>query len=464
MAGTQGARTMRSMRGAVTVGMALAFVVAILFVPADAAGTEIRLHSEATAEEHMHISMFKEKEEETLDTETFVAQVKRTGKFPQWMYDDPDMAKDIASGLLTVEDVTKIPEGVDEFMPGANDRLEKPKLYTIGELMRMVHKKKRSELIQAELVIFHTTNAAILNGEEMTLIDALKGVEELQAKLFTEKQARNLDKKPAVYSPIESEALSVANQKIAMGETTTLEKEYGVLLLDYQKAAYNEALTIYKAIKGMGTDEDAIMAILDGKSLQQIDSLSKQFRKVLALNKEDLNTKRSAAGRRIHGSNKSLHWPSLMYKWIFQDTRGGWREKLLDALEVRPVKPDTHYFWSHKVAKEWSDGMKQYVKDMQLISKYSDSAFMKGFADLSIFAFDCVTLINKSFENAVVYYSNKIDQSSGAVRVAYMVCHLVFVLCVCLLSIWCFVSLYILTRYTLHLLNKTNFRSYTLLI
>jgi hypothetical protein len=286
----------------------------------------------------------------------------------------------------------------------ATTQWQEPKLVTEADLRRLTG-KAHGALSSTEKMILEYTNLQIMEGgADNDLAKNLDQVKKYRPKTFTETDARSLDGSSSkLLSPIEAEVLRYTNQQIVTGGSNVdLRANYRQFLTIYQKDyAQADAEAIYKAIDGAGTDEDAVINTLRGKSKDQIALLSQAFDKVLQKNGES-----TARG----------DYDTALHSWIDGDLDRGWYDKAIDAYNGKVVKEDADYFWASSAAKSWN----QYIKDSDSGAKsmiQHGNLAEQGIGHVNQWIFGGARAVNGHVTYAQEFYMQKMAESdSGTVR------------------------------------------------
>lgn len=306
---------------------------------------------------------------------------------------------------LQLEEAKRELELLEAIAQDANDSVmwTEPQLFSEADLRAATG--NNGALSPAETLVLEYTNLQILEGGADTdLARNLEQAQQWRPKLYSEGDAKALDgSNSALLSPIEAEVLRYTNQQIASGGSNVdLRANYQQFLNIYRdEVAAAEAQTIFQAIDGLGTDEEAVINTLRGKSKHQIAILNQAFANVL----------------RQNGQSASRgDYDTVLHRWIDGDFDRGWYDKAMDAYNGRIVKEDADYFWASAAAKNWN----QFIRDSDQGAKYMiehGNLAEQGIGHLNQFIFGGAQAVNDQVSYAQQFYMERMGESeSGTVR------------------------------------------------
>jgi len=278
--------------------------------------------------------------------------------------------------------------------------LPAPKLFDEAGLRKLTG--NTGQLGDAERAILEYTNMQILQGGTNTDLGRnLDQAARYRQPQLTAADARALDGARGLLSPIEQEVLDYTNkQRQIGGPNSDLAANYRRYLEIYQQRyAGDDATSIYKAIEGFGTNEEAVVAALAGKSRGQIRILEEAFRRKLLAEGESTS----------RGSSRSA-----LENWIVSDLSGGWEEKALDGLNSRRIKDDTEYFWSSSAAKAWNEFLQESDRGAKNMIAHGN-LLEQGVGYLNQGLFAGAGAVNNEVEYAQKYYMDVIEHSDNGV-------------------------------------------------
>ena len=232
----------------------------------------------------------------------------------------------IGSGLVA--------DSSDDFWALAADEQvplwQEPKVYTEQELLAVANKKDRAQLSVLDLMALKIANQQILDSQvQPNGLDLLRkahaDLKSFEGKMIKPAEAQKLDRNPRVLAPIEKQAMDITNALMLGANAATASKGlravYMDLLNDYVKsAASKDAEKIYVAMKGLGTDETALLSTLAMRSTDELDALRRAFTAFCV-----------RKGDKAADCN--------MDAWIRSELSGGDKEKAEDLLLVDARRP-----------------------------------------------------------------------------------------------------------------------------
>lgn len=280
---------------------------------------------------------------------------------------------------------------------------QEPELFEEADLQALTGRE--GGLNMAEKLILEYTNSQILEGGQDTDLAAnFEQAKNFRARQYTAADAQALDGRSSrVFSPLEQEVLKYTNRQIAVGGTNVdLAENYRSYLQYYRdNQAAQDAATLFTAMKGAGTDEDAIFRTLAGKTTHQIELIKQAFDQQLRAQGE---------------STRRGQYDSNLKRWLDAELGGGDYDKAIDAYNGRPIKENADYYVTSAIAKS----VNEFIKDSDEGAKYMiehGNLLEQGIGYLNQGIFGTAGFVNDSVKNAQEFYIREASQSdSGAVK------------------------------------------------
>lgn len=299
----------------------------------------------------------------------------------------------IGSGLVA--------DSSDDFWALAADEQvplwQEPKVYTEQELLAVANKKDRAQLSVLDLMALKIANQQILDSQvQPNGLDLLRkahaDLKSFEGKMIKPAEAQKLDRNPRVLAPIEKQAMDITNALMLGANAATASKGlravYMDLLNDYVKsAASKDAEKIYVAMKGLGTDETALLSTLAMRSTDELDALRRAFTAFCV-----------RKGDKAADCN--------MDAWIRSELSGGDKEKAEDLLLGNMAKADDEYYWSTRAAAWWSG----FLKDSDAAAKdmiRNGSWWERGIGHFNQAIFGATTHLNAAVKEAQSFWMER---------------------------------------------------------
>eukprot|EP00163_Fabomonas_tropica_P026587 TRINITY_DN4941_c0_g1_i1.p1 TRINITY_DN4941_c0_g1~~TRINITY_DN4941_c0_g1_i1.p1 ORF type:complete len:869 (-),score=324.84 TRINITY_DN4941_c0_g1_i1:1289-3895(-) len=278
---------------------------------------------------------------------------------------------------------------------------EAPVLFTVKDLRRMLKGKNPSP---ADMLALKYTNLQITEGgDETSLEKNIEKIRNWKPHQFTDVDAKDLDGKPLTYTTIEKQTLRFTNRELLVGgKKIDLRENYKTFVTIYKaNGAKTDALALYDAMKGMGTNEDKIMSTLSDKSVQQVVEIRRAF--FWLCHKK---------GETISYNHRKFN--SLLQSWLYDELNSGWYRKAMDAYYSRPVKEDHHYHWSSAAAKWWNDFLKDSDANAKAMIKHGN-LLEQGIGYLNQGIFASAKGVNTAVKDAQGFYMDQMQRSDSRV-------------------------------------------------
>lgn len=287
-----------------------------------------------------------------------------------------------------------------------------PRQFTRAELAQVAGKPE-AQFSMMDIIVLETTNHEILekgvSPQGLTLLqNNYRLAQQNAAKMATEQEAKVLDAQPAHLAPLEKAALEETNRFRLLGfgddaEFASLRKNFERLLSEYSKSPQlmADAEALFKAMRGAGTDEDAIYKVLEGRTTNEITMLRGAF-------------KRYCTGKpgAVYGTYSANDCD--LDTWLNGELSNGHKEKVLDLLAGKPPKPDEEYFYVSYVAKRFNNLVRSSYSNAEDMIKYG-STVERWLGYYSKAVFDAAGGVNDAVKVAQEYYTRKLQSSTSSV-------------------------------------------------